>query len=155
MAYLDLSSTKQVEFNKILSSYYNINEKKLLVSKQKKIFIKFSYSIFKQILVIRRLFNDKIEIQNTNIDLDEKSLNEFQHNQISIKENLKLFLNIHWKNAKKYTLPTIFNFDERNQVKIPFFRFVVQKIYPIKNIIDQFQNKWNYWIERNRLLRYL
>ncbi len=78
---------------------------------------------FQKILAVRRLFNDKIEIQNTNIDLDEKSLNEFQHNKISIEENLKLFLNIHWKNSKKYTLPRIINFDERNQVKKIFFSF--------------------------------
>jgi len=34
MAYLDLSSTKQFEFNKILSSYYHKNDKKLVVSIQ-------------------------------------------------------------------------------------------------------------------------
>jgi len=80
-------------------------------------FIKFVI-IFPKILVARRWFDDKIEIQNTNIELNEKSLNE-----IFIEENFKLFFNnIHWQNTKKYILPNIFNFDERNEVKT-FFCF--------------------------------
>ncbi len=73
---------------------------------------------FKKILVARRWFDDRIEIQNTNIEFDEKSLREFQRNQIHIEDNLKLFLNTHWQQTKKYTLPMILNFDERNEVKL-------------------------------------
>jgi hypothetical protein len=71
-----------------------------------------------KILVARRWLNDRIEIQNTNIEFDDKSLREFQRNQIHIEENLKLFLNTHWQQAKKYTLPTILNFDQRNEVNL-------------------------------------
>ncbi|CAF3701786.1 unnamed protein product [Rotaria sordida] len=124
MAYLDSSSVQQVQFHEIVSSYYHTNEKKLLI------------------LVARRLFSDTIEIQNTNIEFDEKSLNEIQRNIIHIEENLKLFINNRWQFTKKYKLPIIINFDERKQ-----------DIFT--RIIDQFEYKWNYWIERNRLLRYL
>jgi hypothetical protein len=96
MAYLDLN---QVGFNKILSEYYYNDEKKLLV------------------IVVRRWFDDKIEIQNTNIEFDEKSLREFQRNQNDIEENFQFFLTNHWQNAKKYTLPIIFDLDERYEVK--------------------------------------
>ncbi|CAF4253007.1 unnamed protein product, partial [Rotaria sp. Silwood2] len=122
--YLDASSTQQVKFHDIISSYYHMNEKKLLI------------------LVARRSFSNIIEIQNTNIEFDTKTLNEIQRNIIHIEENLKLFINNGWSHAKKYKLPELINFDEK---KHDIFT----------RIIDQFEYKWNIWIERNRLLRYL
>ncbi|CAF1360475.1 unnamed protein product [Adineta steineri] len=119
IAYLDLSSTKQVEFNRILSSYYQTNEKKLLI------------------FAVRRWSDDTIEIQNLKIEFNEKSFNEFNTENI-----LKLLIDNRWQNTKKYTLPSIINFDQRNE-----------NIF-IK-LIDHFENIWNYWIERNGILRYL
>ncbi|CAF1602995.1 unnamed protein product, partial [Rotaria sp. Silwood1] len=124
IAYLDISSTQQVKFQDILSSYYHMNEKKLII------------------LVIRQSFSNIIEIQNTNIEFDEKSLNEIQRNMIHIEENLKLFINNHWQHAQKYKLPELIKFDKRKQ-----------NIFI--TIIDQFEYQWNIRIERNRLLRYL
>ena len=58
---------------------------------------------------------------NTEVEFDENSLNEFKRNHINIladiEANLKLFLTTRWQNVKKFTLPTIFYFDERNEVK--------------------------------------
>ena len=47
----------------------------------------------------------------------------------------------HWQNAKKYTLPIIDDFDEIDNI--------------LHRIFDQLEYKWNYWVERNRFLRYL
>jgi hypothetical protein len=124
MAYLD---SNQIGFNKILSEYYHHNEKKLLVSNTNYNMKNFLWVIFEKILVVRRWFDDRIEIQNTNIEFDEKSLQEFQRNQNDIEENFKFFLTNHWQNAKKYTLPIIFDLDERYEVgkekEIMFRRF--------------------------------
>ncbi|CAF0956307.1 unnamed protein product [Adineta steineri] len=119
IAYIDSSSTKQVEFNRILSSYYQTNEKKLLI------------------LAVRRWSDDTVEIQNLKIEFNEKSFNEFNTENI-----LKLLIDNRWQNTKKYTLPSILNFDQRNE-----------NIF--LKLIDQFENVWNYWIERNGILRYL
>lgn len=56
-------------------------------------------------------------------------------------ENLKFFLHTDWQNSKKYSLPKIIDFD--------------QKSSSVENILDQLKNYKNYWIERNRILRYL
>jgi hypothetical protein len=65
--------------------------------------------------------DDTIELVNTEIEFDENSLNEFKRNHFNIladiEANLKLFLTTRWQNAKKFTLPTIFNFDERHEVE--------------------------------------
>ncbi len=72
--------------------------------------------VFQKILVIRRWSDTTIEIQNTNIEFDEKTLMEFQRNVIHIEENLKLFIDHPWHHAKKLTLPKLINFDQRNEV---------------------------------------
>ena len=81
--------------------------------------MKFSF-IF-QILVARRWYDDTIEFVNSEVEFDEYSIEKFQQNQIQlmadIDANLKLFLNSRWQNAKKVRLPTVFNFDERVQVR--------------------------------------
>ncbi len=65
--------------------------------------------------------DDTIELVNTEIEFDENSLNEFKRNHFNIladiEANLKLFLTTRWQNAKKFTLPTIFNFDEIHEVE--------------------------------------
>ncbi|CAF4540229.1 unnamed protein product [Rotaria sp. Silwood1] len=128
MAYLDSSSTKQISFSQIFSSIYHPNDKKLVI------------------VVIRRWFDDSIELVNTEVEFDGNSLNEFKRNNLNmvadIEANLKLYLTIRWQNAKKFTLPTIFDFDERNE-----------NIFTI--IINQIQDKWNYWFERNPIFRSL
>jgi hypothetical protein len=72
--------------------------------------------IFEKILAAHRWSDTAIEIENTNIEFDEKTLNEFQRNINDIEENLKLFINNPWHHAKKYTLPRIIDFDQSNQV---------------------------------------
>ncbi|CAF3927091.1 unnamed protein product, partial [Rotaria sp. Silwood1] len=95
-------STKQISFSQIFSSIYHPNDKKLVI------------------VVIRRWFDDSIELVNTEVEFDGNSLNEFKRNNLNmvadIEANLKLYLTIRWQNAKKFTLPTIFDFDERNEV---------------------------------------
>jgi len=119
MAYLDSSPTKQVAFSKIFSSIYQPNDKKLFVSLSRKK-NQTNLSFYKKIIVIRRWFDDTIELVNTQVEFDETSLNEFQRNNFNIladiEANLKLFVTTRWQNAKKFTLPTIFNLDERNEV---------------------------------------
>jgi len=79
--------------------------------------------------------DDTIELVNTEIEFDENSLNEFKRNNLNIvadiEANLKLFLTNRWQNAKKFTLPTIFNFDERNEVEKIFscFFFLISPFY--------------------------
>ncbi|CAF3546263.1 unnamed protein product [Rotaria sordida] len=128
MAYLDSSSTKQISFSQIFSSIYHPNDKKLVI------------------VVIRRWFDDTIELVNTEVEFDENSLNELKRNNINIvadiEANLKLYLTIRWQNAKKFTLPTIFDFDERDE-----------NIFT--KINNQIQDKWNYWFERNPYCRSL
>ncbi|UJR27849.1 hypothetical protein I4U23_009114 [Adineta vaga] len=128
MAYLDTSSTKQIGFSKILTSIYQPNDKKLFI------------------IVIRRWFDDTIELVNTEIEFDSDSLNELKRNNFNIvadiEANLKLFLTTRWLNTKKHTLPVIFNLDERNE---NFFT----------KLLNQIQDKWNYWFERNPSLRSL
>jgi hypothetical protein len=51
-----------------------------------------------------------------------------------IEANLKLFLTNRWQNTKKFTLPTIFNFDERDEVnrdtnKKTIFFFRIYRIF--------------------------
>ncbi|CAF5086480.1 unnamed protein product, partial [Rotaria magnacalcarata] len=128
MAYLDSSATKQISFSKIFSPIYPPNDKRLLI------------------VVIRRWFDDTVELVNTEIEFDGKSLNEFKRNNFNmaadIEANLKLYLTIRWQNIKKFTLPTIFDFDDRNENV-----FII-----ITNLI---QDKWNYWFERNPICRSL
>jgi len=104
---------------------------------------------------------------NTEVEFDENSLNEFKRNNFNIiadiEANLKLFLTNRWQNTKKFSLPTIFNFDERNEVeKKNIFRcffyanivfFFVKNIF--RRILDVIQDKWNYWFERNLILQSL
>jgi hypothetical protein len=97
------------------------------------------------------------------VEFDENSLHEFKRNNLNIvadiEANLKLFLTTRWQNAKKFTLPTIFNFDERNEVEEIFICFVNIDFLFVKNIfiiiLNQMQDKWNYWFERNPILRSL
>ncbi|UJR21837.1 hypothetical protein I4U23_024911 [Adineta vaga] len=117
LAYLDVSSTKQIEFKKLLTSY--------------------SFNQNLHILAVRRWSTETIEIQDTNIELDDKSFNV-----LDVITKLKLFLNNRWSNAKKYTLPKFINFDQQNEN-------IFRQLY------DNFQNHWNYWVERNGLVRYL
>jgi hypothetical protein len=76
------------------------------------------YSI--KIVVARRWFDDTIELVNTEVEFDDSSLQEFQRNHLQmvhdIEANLKLFINTRWQHAKKFTLPFIFDFDERQEV---------------------------------------
>ncbi|CAF1321831.1 unnamed protein product [Adineta steineri] len=128
MAYLDFSSTKQIGFSKIFSSIYQPTDKKLFI------------------IVIRRWFDDTIELVNTEVEFDKNSLVEFKRNNLNIiadiEANLKLFLTTRWQNPKKFTLPTIFNFDE-----------IDENIFTV--LMNKIQDKWNYWVERNPILRSL
>ncbi|CAF4709932.1 unnamed protein product [Rotaria socialis] len=128
MAYLDSSATQQISFSKIFSPIYPPNDKRLLI------------------VVIRRWFDDTVELVNTEIEFDGKSLNEFKRNNFNmaadIEANLKLYLTIRWQNIKKFTLPTIFDFDDRNE-----------NVFTI--ITNLIQDKWNYWFERNSIVRSL
>lgn len=73
-----------------------------------------------QIIVIRRWFDDTMELVNTEVEFDADSLSELKRNNFNlvadIEANLKLFLTTRWHNAKKHTLPPIFNLDEANEV---------------------------------------
>lgn len=75
---------------------------------------------FWKIVVARRWYDESIELVNTEVEFDEKSLQELKRNHVQmiadIEANLKLFLNTRWQNAKKHTLPMILSFDERNEV---------------------------------------
>ncbi|CAF4443126.1 unnamed protein product, partial [Adineta steineri] len=85
MAYLDSSSTKQIGFSKIFSSIYQPTDKKLFI------------------IVIRRWFDDTIELVNTEVEFDKNSLVEFKRNNLNIiadiEANLKLFLTTRWQNT--------------------------------------------------------
>lgn len=97
---------------------------------------------------------------NTEVEFDEKSLNEFKrmnHKMTAdIEANLKLFLTNRWQNARKSPLPTILDFDERSEVRqgkplSPRQNHFFQNILMV--IFNQIQDKWNYWFERNPILR--
>ncbi|CAF1584249.1 unnamed protein product [Adineta ricciae] len=128
MAYLDTSPNKQIAFSKIFSSIYRADEKKLFI------------------IAVRRWLDDIIELVNTEIEFDSKSLSELKRNHFNIaadiEANLKLFLTTRWQNAKKHSLPPIFNLDQQNE------NFVTK-------LINQIQDKWNYWFERSPILRSL
>ena len=68
----------------------------------------------------RRWYDESIEVVNTEVEFDEKSLQDLRRNHVQmiadIEANLKLFLNTRWQNAKKHTLPMILTFDDRNEV---------------------------------------
>ena len=57
------------------------------------------------------------------MEFDDDSLNELKRNHLNmitdIDANLKLFLTTRWQHAKKFTLPAIFDFDERDEVSQP------------------------------------
>ena len=113
--------------------------------------------------MLRRWFDDTIELVNTEVEFDEKSLTEFKRTNskmaADIQANLKLFLNNRWQNAKKFTLPPILNFDERVEVKplsskdFLFLHVSLQNIFLV--VLNQIQDKWNYWFDRNPILRSL
>lgn len=73
-----------------------------------------------------------------------------------IEANLKLFLTNRWQNARKYPLPTIVDYDERLEVRnrqllFPTISLSFQNTFVV--IFNQIQDKWNYWFERNPILR--
>jgi len=145
LAYLDISATKQKAFQKVFSSIYHLDEKKLFVKNfyQSKISVdRFDFSV--QIIVIRRWFDDTVEFVNTEIEFDDKSLHEFKRNHqkflIDIEANVKFFLTNRWQNAKKFTLPTIFNFDDRNEVITKSVQTTrIESIY-FANILEYFHS---------------
>lgn len=164
IAYLDSSSAQQTNFHDIVSNFYKKNEQKLLVSRKNLFQLKERHdflNLYSKILVARRSFQDSIEILNTDIEFDKKSLNEIERNLNAIKENLQLFISSRWQYAKKYKLPQLIDFDQRHQVN----SFLQKSFFSYRNfhsfqnffrtILDRFENKWNYWVERNRILRYL
>lgn len=77
--------------------------------------------ILLKVVLVRRWFDDTMEIVNTEIEFDKDSLNELKRNNLNIvadiEANLKLYLTMRWQNAKKFRLPPIFDFDERNEVR--------------------------------------
>lgn len=99
-----------------------------------------------KIIVARRWLDNTIETVNTEVEFDENSIQEFKRNQLSIiadiQANLKLYLNTRWQSPKKNPLPNIFNFDQRQE---NFFR----------RSRDFIEDKWNYYFERNPILRSL
>ena len=79
------------------------------------------YFLLEKIIAVRRWLDDIIELVNTEIEFDSKSLSELKRNHFNIaadiEANLKLFLTTRWQNAKKHSLPPIFNLDQQNEVK--------------------------------------
>ncbi|CAF1624706.1 unnamed protein product [Adineta ricciae] len=90
-----------------------------------------------RILAIRRWSVQSIEIQDTNIDINEKPVDI-----VDISTQLETFFSHRWSNSKKHSVPNFVDLDQRNEN-------LFIKLY------DSFGKRWNYWVERNGLFRYL
>lgn len=108
--------------------------------------------------------DDTVELVNTEIEFDDKSLNEYKRNNLNIiaeiEANLKLFLTIRWQNVKKFRLPTIFDFDLLHEVRIKFHEILEINLLGFSKsiflkVINQIEDQWNYWFERNPVYRTL
>ncbi|CAF0739988.1 unnamed protein product, partial [Didymodactylos carnosus] len=119
-----IDQNTQPAFAKVLLNHDHISNEKLTI------------------FVIRRWFDNTIEIVNTNILFDHTTLTKLQKNNkilLDIETNLKLYLNDKWNNVRKSILPSIYDIAKNENI--------------LKLIMDTIDSKWNYWVERNAFIR--